>query len=338
LTISEAVSWRQEMQVTVRVGKAGAPSQVTLAEAAESWVSLARRGVVRTRSGDAYKPSALRSYESALRQLLPRFGHLRLSAVTRVKLQDLVDELVAAGAAPSTVRNLLLPLRAIFRRAGTRDEVHTNPTLKLELPAVRARRDRVARPIEAAALIETLPVSDRPIWALALYAGLRLGELQALSWSEVDLEPRLIRVERAWDRKVGLIEPKSRSGKRRVPMTSELHQMLLEHRLRQGHGGIGFVLGRTPTLPFDSWQVTARARRAWKAAGLDPIGFHECRHTYAAFMIAAGVNAKALSTYMGHSTITVTLDRYGHLLPGNEQEAARLLELWLRAASAGNST
>jgi len=57
----------------------------------------------------------------------------------------------------------------------------------------------------------------------------------------------------------------------------------------------------------------------------------ECRHTYASMMIAAGVNAKALSAYMGHASITVTLDRYGHLLPGNEREAAARLDEYLGA-------
>ncbi len=65
------------------------------------------------------------------------------------------------------------------------------------------------------------------------------------------------------------------------------------------------------------------------AAGLEPIGLHECRHTYAAHMIAAGVNAKALQTYMGHSSITITLDRYGHLMPGSEKEAAGMLGAYL---------
>jgi len=69
--------------------------------------------------------------------------------------------------------------------------------------------------------------------------------------------------------------------------------------------------------------------RAWKAAGLTPISLHECRHTYASFMIAAGVNAKALSTYMGHANISTTFDRYGHLMPGNEAEAAGLLDEFL---------
>jgi integrase len=62
---------------------------------------------------------------------------------------------------------------------------------------------------------------------------------------------------------------------------------------------------------------------------IEPIGLHEARHTYASLMIAAGVNVKALSVYMGHSSITITLDRYGHLLPGAEGEAAELLDAYL---------
>jgi integrase len=75
-----------------------------------------------------------------------------------------------------------------------------------------------------------------------------------------------------------------------------------------------------------------RAKAAWKAARLDPITPHECRHTFASLMIAAGVNAKALSVYMGHSTVSFTMDRYGHLMPGNEDEAAGLLDAYLDAA------
>jgi integrase len=64
-------------------------------------------------------------------------------------------------------------------------------------------------------------------------------------------------------------------------------------------------------------------------AGLDRITLHECRHTFASLMIAAGVNAKALSTFMGHANISITLDRYGHLMPGSEAEAADLLDAYL---------
>jgi integrase len=72
----------------------------------------------------------------------------------------------------------------------------------------------------------------------------------------------------------------------------------------------------------------------WKAAGLEPIGWHELRHTCASIFIAAGVNAKALSSYLGHASISITLDRYGrHLMPGNEDEAAALVDAYLERAA-----
>jgi integrase len=69
----------------------------------------------------------------------------------------------------------------------------------------------------------------------------------------------------------------------------------------------------------------------WRSAGLNRITLHECRHTFASLMVAAGVNAKALSTFMGHANISITLDRYGHLMPGSEAEAAELLDAYLAA-------
>jgi integrase len=310
-----------------------------LNEAALEWLEAAQAGVVRTRSGDRYKPSALRSYRQVLRAcVLPELGRQKLTAITSRTLQDLADRLAAQGLAPSTIRNTLLPLRAIYRRALSRGEVALNPTLKLALPAVRGRRDRIARPGEAAELIAALPPCEQALWASALYAGLRLGELQALDWTDVDLELNLIHVRHSWDRVSGFIEPKSRSGKRRVPITNTLRAYLLGHRLRQGKGGQGLVFpNKRGDRPFNPSNINQHAKRAWADVGLQPITLHECRHTYAAYMIAAGVNSKALSTYMGHASITITLDRYGHLLPGNEHEAATLLDNWLTATAQSTS-
>ena len=306
----------------------------SVGEAAAEWLERADAGLIRTRSGDPYKPAALRAYRHALDcRILPRFGDKCLNAVTPNMLQDFADDLLAAGRSPSTIRNALLPLRAIYRRALQRGELATNPTVNLALPAVRSQRDRVARAEEATALLDALPASERALWATALYAGLRMGELQALDWTDIDLEHNLIHIRRSWDRKAGFIEPKSRAGKRRVPLTQTLRRHLLNHRLQQGTTGEGPVFPNSHGhKAFNPSTTNRRARTAWKTAGLQPIGLHECRHTYAAFMIAAAVNPKALSTYMGHSTITITLDRYGHLLPGNEHEAATLLDSWLTKA------
>ena len=104
--------------------------------------------------------------------------------------------------------------------------------------------------------------------------------------------------------------------------------MLITQRLRQGAGEAGLVLG-DGQVPFDPSNAIRRAKRIWAKEGLGHLGYHECRHTYASLMIAAGVNAKTLSIYMGHSSIVMTMDRYGHLFPGNEKDSAEKLDAFL---------
>jgi integrase len=130
----------------------------------------------------------------------------------------------------------------------------------------------------------------------------------------------------------GEIAPKRREGRRTVRLAGVLREILVEDRLSQGRGGNGLVFGRTATTPFGESGVRERARRAWEAAGLERMTLHECRHTFATLMIAAGVNTKALSRYRGHFSIVITLDLYGHLMPGNEDEAAGMLHAYPRAA------
>lgn len=331
-TVSEAKAWRREAMTALSRGTMKAPTKQTLRDAADAWLLGAKEGKIRTRSGDPWKPSTLRGYEAALRRrVLPRLGHLKLSDVRRNDVQDLADWMLAAGADPSTVRNALMPLRAIFRRAVSRSEVAVNPTQGIELPAVRGRRDRIASPVEAAALLAALPEGDQALWATAMYAGLRLGELRALDWKHVDLQAGVIRVERSYDRIEGYVEPKSRAGKRTVPIPSGLREFLIAHKLRSGRSE-GLVFVSTLGNPFDPATVSRRAEKAWEKSKLTKIGMHECRHTFASLMIAAGVNPKALSTFMGHASITITLDRYGHLFPGSEDEAAGLLDAYLARA------
>jgi integrase len=152
----------------------------------------------------------------------------------------------------------------------------------------------------------------------------------ALRIEDVDLAAGLIDVRRGWDAIEGEIATKS--GKdRRVPIAAVLRDYL-DHHLLGLHWQEGLVFGSTAHRPFAGTATAQRAKRAWREAKLAPITLHECRHTFASLMIAAGVNAKALSTYMGHANIKITLDTYGHLMPGNEQEAAGLLDAYLSRA------
>lgn len=336
-TLTAATAWRDDARSAVRRNRLRAPAPITVNEAAVAWLEAARAGVIRNRSGDTYKPSAIRGYEAALRlRLLPEFGRVKLAEVTRNDLQDLVDQLVAVGLNASTVGVTLLPLRAIYKRAMARGEVAVNPTTGLEMPAVRGGRDRIATPDECARLLDALQPADRPIWATAMYAGLRRGELMALRVEDVDLAAGVISVCRGWDTSEGVILPKS--GKpRRVPIAAVLRAHFAQQLLTLGRSE-GLIFGTSDVSPFSPSPVRERAGVAWQATGLDGLTLHECRHTFASLMIAAGVNAKALSTYMGHANISITLDRYGHLMPGNEDEAAGLLDAYLERAGTAALT
>jgi integrase len=212
------------------------------------------------------------------------------------------------------------------------------------MPAVSGRRERIASPQECAELLAALQPSDRALWATAIYAGLRRGELMALRLEDVDLAAGVIHVRRGWDAVEGEIPTKS--GKdRRVPIPAILRDHLDEHLLSLVWTD-GLVFGVTADKPFNDTSMREHTREAWgwrvddgewvpsgsREPPLEPITLHECRHTFASLMIAAGVNAKALSTYMGHTGIQITLDLYGHLMPGNESEAAAQLDAYLDSA------
>jgi integrase len=269
------------------------------------------------------------------REVLPEFGPVRLADLRRPDLQAFADRLLARGLSASAIQVTLLPLRAIFRRAISRGDLAVNPCTGLELPAVRGRRERYASPEEAEALIAAVPEQDRPIWATAMYAGLRLGELRALRVEDVDVATGVIRVERGWDPAEGAIDLKSHAGRRKVPIAAILRDYLVEHLVGADRSGDELIFGNAPEIPFTPNMLQRRADKAWTEAGIERITPHACRHTFASLMIAAGVNAKALSTFMGHAKIGITLDRYGHLMPGSEEEAAGLLDTYLSAQLEG---
>jgi integrase len=323
-TRTAAKLWRQDALAALHAGELTADRGSTVREAAEQWLEDARSGHARNRSGDPYKPSAIRGYEQNLRRrVLPALGSMRLSEVRPRDLQELVDKLDRDGASPSTIDTTITPLRAIYRRARNRGLVTQNPTQGLDKPAVRSKPRRFASAAEAEALLGVIDGPQRALWATAFYAGLRRGELIALRWEDVDLATGLLRVRRGWDAVEGEIAPKSRQGRRNVPIPGALRDYLSEHAQASEQDGRVFGSDRQ----VRRWAEDAGGK--WLEAKLPRLTLHDARHSYASLMIAAGVNAKALSTFMGHANIAITMDLYGHLMPGSEAQAADLLDAYL---------
>jgi integrase len=344
--LREAKRWRAAATTKLAAGQPIARSRVTFREAAETWLAAAEASppTVVTRAGRPFKPSVLRGYRADLeRYVLPDLGAVRLSDVRRGDLQALIDRLVGRGLSGSKVANVMNAARAVYRWAIERDLVATNPTHDLRVPNGSKPRDRAATAAEAADLLAALPDDLRPIYATAFYAGLRRGELRGLRWDDVDLAGGVLRVVRSWDDKAGPVEPKSAKGARTVPIVAVLRDLLAEHKASQDGREGGYVFGSIHGEPFTPSNVRRRATAAWRAANLErvsakrtplePIGLHECRHTYVSLMHDAGLNLERIGDYVGHSSAYMT-DRYRHLLDGHEAEAARLLDAYLARADS----
>ena len=160
-----AKAWREDAGARKRTGALRQPTKVTLKQEAEEWMRGARSGEIRLKSGRRYKPSTLRGYQRALDSYVAEsaLAHMRLTEIRRPDVQDFCDKLVAGGLSGSTVRNVLNPLQAIYRRAIARDRVAFNPTTGIELPRDDEARDRIADPQEAERLLAALPVAIEPV-------------------------------------------------------------------------------------------------------------------------------------------------------------------------------
>jgi len=283
-----------------------------------------------------YKPSTVRSYEQSLRALiLPRIGARRLSEPQRGDLTRLVDSIQADRAADgkrplkgSSIRNVINVIGAIYTEAIARDLVQTSPLIGYQRPAADGERDtHVCDPDEVADRIERLKNAyDKALIAVAAYAGLRRGEILALRWSDVDFTRREIRVDGSMDAVEGMVKPKSKKGTRTVPMFTPLYDRLLDHRVERVQAGLGddehLVFGvpdrnggtRRPGLGAP----LKRMKRSWRE--LPETDLHSFRHSFASWCADAGYLIVDVSRWMGHASVSITVDRYGHRFAKNGLE------------------
>jgi integrase len=346
----QAALWRSQVRVAerhaggARLRKRG--DVPTLRDAGDVLLDGMLSGAIRKRGGGEYRAGVIRAYRRGLtRNVYPVLGGLRLSEIGQPDLLELVEQLQAAGLAPSTIRNALDPVRVLYRRAVARGVVTANPTTNLELPSGERKRDRVADPAEASRLITALPrADDRALWAVALYGGLRAGELRALRWQDVDLAAGRIRVERNLpvdaariDAAAETVEPKTKAGRREVPLAPPAREALIEWKADSVSAlpmADAYVWPGADGGPFARTSVMKRARAAWKTAELPEIGLHEARHSAASMWIASGWSIKVVSELIGHASIAITLDRYGHLLPGALDDASAAFAAYLERADS----
>ncbi len=270
------------------------------------------------------KPSYARTVEQAIRlHLYPFFGDADLrtigaEAVERFKAQK------TRTHKPKTVNNLLGILSKLFSSAVAWRYCEANPVSmvrKLRVPTQEMRFWTRAQSDRFLGQMRRSEPGWCPLFLCALRTGMRLGELIALRWQDVDFERAVVQVNLSFTHgRLG--SPKS-GRSRELPMTDGLKRALRAHRERADEGELVFRRLRGGRLSRDA--IKHPFRRATKAAGLPVIRIHDMRHSFASQLAMAGTPMPVLKAYMGHADIKTTM-RYAHLSPEARTRYIHLLE------------
>jgi integrase len=332
--VSAARNARQELADGIADGTTPTVTSPKLGDAVDEFIKAANEGVALNKWGRQYRRRAVTDLESALQHIPERLRGRRLSDVRRGDIQRIVDQLSAKGLSGSRIRSVVNAIRSLYRWAQDRELATHDPASLVRLPAMAATaRDRVATPAEFARLLTAVALKDAIPYALAGYATARHQEIRTLDWSHVNL--KLGAIELAADE-----EGRKPGGSWRVvPLVKPLRAMLRRVWISQGRPAEGKVC--PPRNKAESGLIALhgiqrRLRKEWRALEMEPIGFHEARHTAATWLDHAGVSPKVASQLMGHKTpeyqpgaASITLRRYTHTLPGELERARDQLDVFL---------
>ena len=266
-----------------------------------------------------YKPSVKVSTFMAYqfdnkKHLVPFFGKTLLSNITVKDVQRYVTLKMQEGLSPRTVNKNLTVLRLMFKHAIIQGYIDKDPAMFVVRPKIPTVEMDFLRPEEIEKLIENSPEDYRALFATAALTGARQGELLALRWGDLDLEGGVMHIRRTYAVRTGFTEPKSKAGIRAVDLSPRLVDILFEHQLQTGGDPDALVFSKDGEPLAGQNMVRDQFHPTLKRAGIRRIRFHDLRHSYAALRIGMNVNMKWLQAQMGHSSITTTMDRYGHLL------------------------
>jgi len=329
----DADRWLAGVEVSKARGEWLDPSlgRVTFADWAAEW----SRTIV-----DLRDSTATRDLGIVRNHLTPRFGGVPLSAMSGVDVRAWVAAMQGSGRySPATVRKAGQVLAKVMRAAVEARLIARSPCEGVPLPAAVDREMRFLAPVEVAQLAEAIGTHYAPLVYTAAYAGLRWGELAGLRPGRVDPLRRTLTVVEQLTEVAGRLAygpPKTAAGRRAVTVPRFLADMIGSALAEPTRAQAGLVF---PSPEGGPMRRSNFRRRAWlrstKAAGLEGLRFHDLRHTAVAMAIAQGAHPKAIQARMGHSSVVVTLDRYGHLFEGLDERIADGLDAtYLEALAA----
>jgi integrase len=330
----DAEHWLKVQAVDKRRGEWVDPRRgdITLTEWSEGWLA-GRRVRPTTAARD-------KSYVGSL--ILPTLGKRPLNRLTPDELRRWLANLEASGKAPATIQKAWQILSQMVSQAVDDGRLARSPLPRRpNLP--KAQRDdmKVLTPDQVHQLADAIDARYRVMVLVAAYTGLRWGETAGLRLSDVDILRRTINVGGTLTEVAGVVRrgpPKTKRSSRKLTISKTLAQELGEHvGLFADPDGWIFSAPNGGPIRATNWR-----RRVWapavRAVDLEPLRFHDLRHTHASMLIAQGEHPKVIAERLGHSSITVTLDVYGHLMPGIDDLVAERLDAAMKEAGGSTSS
>jgi integrase len=330
----DADAYHATVRVDVRRGVHTADSRsVTVAEAGALWIE--------TSTNAGLERSTLEQYRQHLKlHIVPLIGAVRLPQLTVPAVRAFEDRL-AKDRSPAMVRKVLRSLSGIVADAQERGLVAQNVVRSLRRRSTSAdKRQRgrlkvgidIPAPAEIAALVAALAGPGRPLLLTAIFTGLRASELRGLRWADIDLKRAVLHVRQRADRWQQIGRPKSVAGERTVPLPPLLVNTLREWKLAHPHDlafanshGKPYALPTIVKRHFHPAQISAGLIGPGGRAKYG--GLHTLRHFYASWCInrksdgGLELPLKTVSARLGHASIQITADRYGHLFPSQDDGA-----------------
>lgn len=317
----DAESWEREQRVKIS-GEPHSPKvsgAATVQELATKWFDL--------HASKSLEWSSQNRYEiNWRRHIAPMFGTTRVMDLRPSLVEGWARGLVQkTGLSEKSANGCLMLLKKILSDSLRWQMISVNPIAGIKAMKEPERDFDFWTLDEAEKFLRYVDEVDRRFYfgvAVALYTGMRLGEIQALKWDAVDFATRLITVKRTYCLKRGEAKERTKTNRiRRLPISQSLAEILVELK---NQADSDYVL---PNFPFH--HASKVMRRLAKEAGVKPIRFHDLRHSFASNFVMRGGQIYKLQRLLGHSSIQMT-ERYSHLSPDHLQDATEILDFGTR--------
>jgi integrase len=286
------------------------------------------------------RASTFDSYDDILKgHLIPGLGHVALAKLTPAEVQAFLNRRLEGGLSPRRVQYIHAVLRRALVTAERWGMASRNVAKLVDPPRVPRHEITPLTPEQAKVLIETSADDrHRALWVTALATGLRQGELLALRWEDVDLDEGRLRVRHSLANVGGslvLQEPKTDRSRRSIALPDVVVTALRGHRTRQLKDRLvagsrwvdsGHVFPTMCGTPHHAATITRAFQEALDRAGLPHVRFHDLRHSAATFLLAQGMTLEDVKVQLGHSTIVLTSNTYGHVLEARQREVAAAMD------------